>query len=85
MKVAAAKALAALARKEVTPEVAALYPGEKLVFGKDYIIPKPFDRRLFVEISSAVAQAAIETGVARNPRDIAEYRAELEQRNKTRE
>ncbi len=84
MKVAAANALAALARESVTPEVAALYPGEKLVFGEGYIIPKPFDRRLFVEVSFAVAKAAVETGVARATPDLAAYRAELERRNETR-
>ena len=65
MKVAAAQALAMLAREEVPPEVAALYPGEKLVFGDNYIIPKPFDPRLKTVVSQAVAQAAIASGVAR--------------------
>ena len=77
MKVAAAKALAELARKPVPEDVKALYPDENLVFGTDYIIPKPFDRRLVVEVSAAVAEAAIASGVARSPRDIAAYRAEL--------
>ena len=77
MKVAAAKALAELARKSVPEDVKALYPDENLVFGTDYIIPKPFDRRLVVEVSAAVAEAAIASGVARSPRDIAAYRAEL--------
>ena len=81
MKVAAAKALAALAREPVPAETAALYPGEKLVFGDGYIIPKPFDRRLFVEVSHAVAMAAVESGVAREPKGSAEYRRELEERN----
>jgi len=84
MKVAAAKALAALAREPVPAEVAALYPDEKLVFGEGYIIPKPFDRRLFVEVSSAVAAAAVESGVARNPIPAAEYRAMLAKRNAER-
>ena len=78
MKVAASNALAMLARKPVTPEVAALYPAEKLEFGPGYIIPKPFDRRLFTEVSFAVAKAAMESGVARAPRDLEEYRKELE-------
>ncbi len=78
MKVAASNALAMLARKPVTPEVTALYPAEKLEFGPGYIIPKPFDRRLFVEVSFAVAKAAMESGVARAPRDLEEYRKELE-------
>jgi malate dehydrogenase (oxaloacetate-decarboxylating)(NADP+) len=81
MKVAAANALAELARKDVPDEVKALYPGENLVFGTGYIIPKPFDRRLMVEVSAAVAEAAIRSGVAKRPRDIAEYRAELERRS----
>ena len=84
MKVAAANALAALARESVPDGVKALYPGEKLEFGTGYIIPKPFDRRLFVEVSAAVAEAAVRSGVARRPRDIAEYRAELAARNESR-
>ena len=80
MKVAAAHALAALARKPVTDEVKALYPGENLVFGTDYLIPKPFDSRLFVEVSSAVAEAAMASGVARRPVDLADYRRSLESR-----
>ena len=81
MKVAAANALAALAREEVPEEVKAVYPGENLVFGDGYIIPKPFDRRLMVEVSAAVAEAAIKSGVAKCPRDIAEYREELKLRS----
>ena len=65
MKVAAANALAALAREPVSDEVQALFPGEKLAFGPHYIIPCPFDRRLLVKVSYAVAEAAIDTGVAR--------------------
>ena len=79
MKVAAANALANLARQDVPGEVKALYPNETLVFGPDYIIPKPFDRRLFVEVSYAVAEAAVRSGVAKNPPvDLAAYRRELE-------
>ena len=84
MKVAAANALAALAREPVTPEVAALYPDEKLEFGTGYIIPKPFDRRLFVEVSYAVAEAAVKTGVAQASVDLAAYRRDLEARNAAR-
>ena len=84
MKVAAADALAALAQKPVPEEVAALYPDEKLQFGTGYIIPKAFDRRLFVEVSFAVAKAAIETGVARLRLDLDEYRQDLERRNSAR-
>ena len=77
MKVAAANALAALAQKPVTDDVKALYPGENLVFGTSYLIPKPFDRRLLVEVSSAVAEAAMTSGVARIKVDLDEYRARL--------
>ena len=85
MKVAAAHALAALAQQPVTPEVAALYPDEKREFGLGYIIPKAFDRRLFVEVSYAVAEAAVKTGVAKcPPADLAAYKAELVRRNEER-
>ena len=85
MKVAAAKALAKLAQEPVPADVAALYPNEKLEFGTGYIIPKPFDRRLFVEVSYAVAEAAVKSGVARLDVDLAAYRADLERRNAERE
>ena len=84
MKVAAANALAKLARESVPAEVQALYPDERLVFGTDYIIPKAFDRRLFVEVSYAVAEAAVKSGVARPGVDLAAYRKSLEERNATR-
>ena len=84
MKVAAANALAALAREKATDEVVSLYPGERLEFGEGYIIPKPFDRRLFVEVSHAVAAAAVATGVARGKLDMTEYRKALEERNALR-
>lgn len=84
MKVAAANALAALAREAVPADVQALYPDEKLEFGTGYIIPKPFDRRLFVEVSFAVAKAAVETGVAKLKVDLDKYRKELEERNASR-
>ncbi len=64
MKKAAAYAIADLAKKEVTAEVKAIF-GENIEFGKEYIIPKPFDKRLMVDVSSAVAYAAIESGVAK--------------------
>jgi len=64
MKVAAATALADLARKPVTEDVQAIYPHETLAFGPGYIIPKPFDRRLLAEVSSAVAEAAVQSGAA---------------------
>jgi malate dehydrogenase (oxaloacetate-decarboxylating)(NADP+) len=67
MKVAAAKALAALAREDVPDEVDAAYSGRRLRYGPDYIIPVPFDPRLIVTVPAAVAQAAMESGVARKP------------------
>ena len=84
MKVAAANALANLAQQPVPDDVKALYPNEKLEFGQDYIIPKPFDRRLFVEVSYAVAEAAVKSGVAQRDVDLVAYRADLERRNAER-
>ena len=84
MKVAAANALANLAQQPVPEDVKALYPNETLEFGTGYIIPKPFDRRLFVEVSFAVAEAAVKSGVARAKVDLAEYRKDLERRNAER-
>ncbi|MBH67511.1 MAG: NADP-dependent malic enzyme [Rhodospirillaceae bacterium] len=66
MKIAAANAIAALAREDVPDEVSAAY-GRTLQFGRDYIIPAPFDPRLIVKISSAVAKAAMQSGVAQKP------------------
>ncbi|WP_374275936.1 NADP-dependent malic enzyme [Brevundimonas sp.] len=81
MKVACAEALAALAREDVPDEVAAAYSGRKLKFGREYIIPTPFDPRLIWYIPPFVAQAAMDTGVARKPiEDMNVYRAELRQR-----
>jgi len=65
MKLAAVKAIAELAKKAVPEEVNLAYNTRNLKFGKDYIIPKPMDRRLITEVSSAVARAAMESGVAR--------------------
>lgn len=84
MKVAASEALAALAREAVPADVQALYPQEKLAFGNGYIIPKPFDRRLFVEVSFAVAKAAVASGAAPADTDLAALRADLETRNASR-
>ncbi|MFM2041655.1 MAG: NADP-dependent malic enzyme [Pseudomonadota bacterium] len=67
MKIAAARALADLAREDVPDEVDAAYAGRRLRYGPEYIIPVPFDPRLIVKIPAAVAQAAMETGVARRP------------------
>ena len=81
MKLAAAHALAQLAREDVPDEVAAAYQGRHLKFGPDYIIPSPFDPRLIWYIPPFVAQAAMDTGVARKPiTDMDAYRKTLEQR-----
>lgn len=78
MKIAAAKALAALAREDVPDEVDAAYAGRRLRYGPEYIIPVPFDPRLISTIPAAVAQAAMDTGVARKPIvDMDEYRRSL--------
>ncbi len=77
MKVAAARALAELARQPVPDVVLRAYGLQHLSFGPDYIIPKPFDPRALSWVAPAVAQAAIESGVARLQLDIDEYRREL--------
>lgn len=78
MKVAAAEAIAALAREVVPEEVSAAYAGRKMEYGKDYIIPAPFDPRLMTTVPVAVAKAAMETGVARKPiADFDAYKKEL--------
>src|SRR6187455_1087738 len=80
MKIAAAQALAALAREDVPDEVAAAY-GARPKFGPDYIIPVPFDPRLISAVSPAVAKAAIDTGVARKPIvDMEAYAQQLRSR-----
>src|SRR5690606_23649465 len=79
MKVACVRAIAALARKEAS-DLGAAYGGEAPSFGRDYLIPRPFDRRLLVELSSAVAQAAMDSGAATRPiADMAAYREKLAQ------
>lgn len=81
MKVAAAYALARLAREDVPDEVAAAYHGSRPSFGRNYIIPSPFDPRLISHIPPFVAQAAMDTGVARRPiADMDAYRASLVRR-----
>ncbi|HEX7240605.1 MAG TPA: NADP-dependent malic enzyme, partial [Longimicrobiaceae bacterium] len=77
MKMAATRALAELARQDVPEAVERAYGGERFRFGADYLIPKPFDPRIMLWVAPAVAQAAIETGVARLPIDLEQYRAEL--------
>ncbi len=81
MKMAAVKALAELAKEPVPEQVNIAYEETKLNFGKEYIIPKPFDPRLIVEVPMAVAKAAMESGVAREPiEDWDSYKIELEER-----
>ena len=80
MKLAATHALASLAKEDVPDSVCRAYGVKRLTFGDDYIIPKPFDPRVLVWEAIAVAKAAMETGVARNPLDLAEYREQLERR-----
>ncbi len=67
MKIACVHAIAGLARKETPAEVAAVYADENLEFGPDYMIPKPFDPRLIVELPMAIAKAAMDSGVATRP------------------
>src|SRR4030095_2969799 len=78
MKIAAAEALAELAREPVPEEVAAAYGGRSQSFGRDYIIPAPFDPRLMEVVASAVAEAAVRSGVAQKPvANMEAYRQEL--------
>ena len=79
MKVACVEAIATLARSEASEVVAAAYGGAAPVFGREYIIPKPFDPRLILQIAPAVAAAAMQSGVAKRPiADFAAYRRDLE-------
>jgi malate dehydrogenase (oxaloacetate-decarboxylating)(NADP+) len=80
MKLAATRALAALAKEDVPDRVCRAYGVERLAFGPEYILPKPFDSRVLVWVASAVARAAMESGVAQEQIDIAEYREQLEAR-----
>ena len=80
MKLACVEAIAELARKEVTAEVAAVYADEHLEFGPEYLIPKPFDPRLIVDLPIAVAKAAIKEGIAKRPiTDFESYEQKLQQ------
>ncbi|MEO1640386.1 MAG: NADP-dependent malic enzyme [Pseudomonadota bacterium] len=79
MKVACVEGIAALARATTSAEAAAAYQGEQLTFGRDYLIPKPFDPRLMGVVATSVAKAAIETGVAKRPiADLEAYKADLD-------
>jgi len=80
MKLAAARALVKVARLPVTAEVLKIYGLKSLEFGSEYIVPKPFDKRVAVEVSWAVAKAAIESGAASKKLDLVEYRKELEEK-----
>ena len=77
MKFAASKALAALAKEDVPDSVIRAYGGESIKFGREYIIPKPFDPRVLLWEAPAVAEMAMETGVARKKIDLDEYREQL--------
>ena len=80
MKIACIEGIAALARATTSAEAAAAYAGEQLTFGADYLIPKPFDRRLIAVVASAVAEAAMASGVATRPLDdLDAYRERLNQ------
>ena len=79
MKLAAVKALADLTKQDVPDSVRKAYAGEDIQFGREYIIPKPFDPRVLLHVAPAVAQAAMDSGVARRPiADMQQYRESLE-------
>ena len=81
MKISAVKAIAGLAKETVPDEVSQAYGNKNLVFGSDYIIPKPMDSRLLTVVSPAVAQAAMDSGIAQKPIDNwTKYKEELENR-----
>ncbi|MCC6586113.1 MAG: NADP-dependent malic enzyme [Bryobacterales bacterium] len=80
MKLAATRALAELAREDVPDAVRRAYGVETMEFGREYIIPKPFDSRVLIRVASAVAKAAVDSGVAQHPIDIEQYTIELERR-----
>ena len=86
MKLAATRALAALAREDVPDSVRRVYGVETMEFGREYIIPKPFDSRVLIRVAAAVAAAAMDSGVALVKVDIEEYKEALERRlGKSRE
>lgn len=80
MKIAAVHALAKLAQQEVPDRVSEAYGGKKFEFGKEYIIPTPFDSRVLLWVAPAVAEAAMRSGVARKAVDIAQYTTDLRKR-----
>ena len=79
MKLAVTRALASLAKEQVPDSVCKAYGVEQLQFGPEYIVPKPFDPRALVRVASAVAQAAMASGVARRPVDPEDYRKRLQE------
>jgi malate dehydrogenase (oxaloacetate-decarboxylating)(NADP+) len=80
MKLAATRALAALAKEDVPDSVLRAYGVERMEFGRHYIIPKPFDQRVLISVAPAVAQAAMDSGVAQQPVNIDEYQEQLRRR-----
>lgn len=78
MQIAAVKALAELAKEDVPQNVSRAYGNQKFQFGRDYLIPKPFDRRVLLWVAPAVAEAAMKTGVARTPLNLEDYKHRLE-------
>lgn len=83
MKIAAVHAIAELAKQPVPEEVKQAYNLKQLEFGREYFIPKPFDKRLFSKVSTAVAKAAVKSGVARkNITDFTEYEKQLSEKKK---
>ncbi len=80
MKLAATRALAGLAKEDVPDSVRRAYGVERMEFGRQYIIPTPFDSRVLIRVASAVAKAAMDSGVAQHPVDLAQYELELERR-----
>jgi malate dehydrogenase (oxaloacetate-decarboxylating)(NADP+) len=80
MKLAATRALAALAKEDVPDSVLRAYGVDRIEFGRHYIIPKPFDQRVLISVAPAVAQAAMDSGVAQQPVNIEEYQEQLRRR-----
>jgi len=80
MKLAATRALAALAKENVPDYVCRAYGVDRIVFGTESIIPKPFDMRVLLWVAPAVAQAAADSGVAQQPLDVTHYREQLQKR-----
>lgn len=78
MKLAAVKALSELAKEDIPESVSRAYGGQSFKFGREYLIPKPFDRRVLLKVASAVAEAAMKSGVAKKKIDMVQYRERLE-------